>query len=134
MIDVSAANASKPAGLAYAPSSVNPLERNVYITERGVDNDSDPKENDGKIYEMTLSPISTDNMPPTVDAGPDQPITLPDDASLDGTVSDDGLPNPPMTVTTTWSQISGPGRSPVRMPVLWIRQQASPRLERTCCA
>jgi PKD repeat protein len=44
-----------------------------------------------------------------VGAGPDQTITLPDDATLDGTVSDDGLPNPPGAVTTTWSKISGPG-------------------------
>jgi len=30
-------------------------------------------------------------------------------ASLDGTVTDDGMPNPPGAVTTTWSQVSGPG-------------------------
>ncbi len=29
--------------------------------------------------------------------------------SLDGTVTDDGLPNPPSSVTTTWTQQSGPG-------------------------
>ncbi len=49
------------------------------------------------------------NTPPVVSAGPDQTITLPSNASLDGTVSDDGLPNPPGTVTTTWSKVSGPG-------------------------
>jgi len=49
------------------------------------------------------------NQPPVVDAGPDQTIYLPDDASLDGTVTDDGLPDPPATVTTTWSKQSGPG-------------------------
>jgi hypothetical protein len=48
-------------------------------------------------------------MPPTVDAGPNQTIVLPSDATLDGTVTDDGLPNPPATVTTTWSKQSGPG-------------------------
>jgi len=42
MIDISAANARKPAGLAYAPGSINPSEMNIYITERGVDNGSDP--------------------------------------------------------------------------------------------
>ncbi|MFB3110557.1 MAG: PKD domain-containing protein, partial [Gemmatimonadales bacterium] len=78
-------------------------------TERGVDNNSDPKENDGKIYEMTLSPISTGNTPPVVSAGPDQNVTLPGDATLGRTVSDDGLPNPPAMVTTIWSRISGPG-------------------------
>ena len=50
------------------------------------------------------------NQPPTVDAGTDQTITLPTDTvTLDGTVTDDGLPDPPATVTTTWSKESGPG-------------------------
>ena len=49
------------------------------------------------------------NQAPTVSAGTDQTITLPSSASLDGTATDDGLPNPPGTVTTTWSKVSGPG-------------------------
>ena len=49
------------------------------------------------------------NQAPTVDAGPDQSITLPALANLDGTVTDDGLPDPPGTVTVTWSKISGLG-------------------------
>jgi hypothetical protein len=44
-----------------------------------------------------------------VSAGPDQSITLPATASLDGTVTDDNLPNPPGTTTTTWTKVSGPG-------------------------
>ena len=53
--------------------------------------------------------VIAQNLPPVVNAGPDQTITLPATASLSGTVSDDGLPNPPATVTTTWSKVSGPG-------------------------
>lgn len=49
------------------------------------------------------------NIAPTVDAGPDQAITRPTAASLDGTVGDDGLPASPGTVTTTWSKVGGPG-------------------------
>jgi hypothetical protein len=49
------------------------------------------------------------NQPPVVNAGPDQTIYLPSDATLDGTVTDDGLPDPPATVTTTWNKTSGPG-------------------------
>ena len=56
-----------------------------------------------------FDPYSVVSDPPTVDAGPDQTITLPSAVSLDGTVSDDGLPNPPAAVTTTWSKVSGPG-------------------------
>lgn len=57
-INISAAGARKPAGLAVAPSSVNPGELSIYIAARGVDNDSNPDENDGKLYEMALG-IST---------------------------------------------------------------------------
>jgi hypothetical protein len=47
------------------------------------------------------------NQIPLVDAGPD--LTTRQTATLNGTVSDDGLPNPPGTLTTTWSKVSGPG-------------------------
>jgi hypothetical protein len=109
IIDISAAPAVMPGGLAYAPSSVNPSEMNLFITDRGVDNNDDPNENDGKVYEMSLPYVTPGNMPPTVSAGSDQTITVPDDAVLDGTVLDDGLPEPPGQVITTWSQLSGPG-------------------------
>ena len=49
------------------------------------------------------------NKAPVVNAGPDQTITLPATASLVGTATDDGLPNPPAKVTTTWSKVSGTG-------------------------
>ncbi len=48
------------------------------------------------------------NMAPIVNAGPDQTITLPNTAALGGTASDDGLPAGG-TLTTFWSQLSGPG-------------------------
>jgi PKD repeat protein len=47
------------------------------------------------------------NAAPSVSAGPDRMVSLGQAASLDGTVSDDGLPNG--TLTTTWSKVSGPG-------------------------
>lgn len=49
------------------------------------------------------------NAPPVVNAGSNQTITLPATASLSGTATDDGLPNPPATLTLTWSRFSGPG-------------------------
>jgi hypothetical protein len=49
------------------------------------------------------------NQPPNVNAGPDDTVSLPAiDVALDGTVTDDGLPDPPATLTTVWSQTSGP--------------------------
>jgi len=49
------------------------------------------------------------NQAPTVNAGADQSITFPGPATLNGTASDDGLPSPPSVLTTSWSQIGGPG-------------------------
>ncbi|MGE3957097.1 MAG: Ig-like domain-containing protein [Vicinamibacterales bacterium] len=48
------------------------------------------------------------NQPPTVNAGASQTVTLPAAATLDGAVSDDGLPQG-ATVTQQWTQQSGPG-------------------------
>ena len=58
---------------------------------------------------ITVSPVGTVNVPPVVNAGANQTITLPAAATLAGTASDDGLPNPPGLLTTTWSLVSGPG-------------------------
>jgi hypothetical protein len=71
-------------------------------------------DDDSNIYydELTIplgSTTGTSNVAPLVDAGPDQTITLPAAASLDGTVIDDGLPQPPGAVLTSWSKVSGPG-------------------------
>jgi uncharacterized protein YjiK len=109
-IDVSAANAFAPAGLAYAPASDGSAAKHYYIVDRAVDNNDNPNIIDGKMFELT-APVSgtPGNMPPMANAGPDQTISLPANALLDGTVSDDGLPNPPGILTTTWSQVSGPG-------------------------
>ncbi|HSF61103.1 MAG TPA: cadherin domain-containing protein, partial [Gaiellaceae bacterium] len=109
-ISVSASNGFKPAGLAYAPASNGSGAQRFYIVDRGVDNNNDPNESDGKLYELTApQPSQPTNTPPVVGAGPDQSATLPASATLDGTVSDDGKPIPPGALTTAWSQIGGPG-------------------------
>lgn len=56
---------------------------------------------------VSLSSTSGGNFGPLVNAGPDASAVT--STTLAGTVSDDGLPNPPAALTTTWSQISGPG-------------------------
>ena len=48
------------------------------------------------------------NHAPVVDAGPDQTVNLPNVATLNGAVTDDGLPSGG-TLTSTWSKVSGPG-------------------------
>ena len=51
----------------------------------------------------------SENKAPAVDAGPDQDINLTAFARLAGSVSDDGLPDPPGQVTVSWSVKTGPG-------------------------
>ncbi len=114
-IDINPIGARKAAGIAVAPGSQNSSQRNYYVVDRGVDNNSDPSENDGKMYEISapLPPIGgTTNQPPAVNAGPDQTITMPATppatAQLDGTVTDTTIPSGG-TLTSTWSTVSGPG-------------------------
>jgi hypothetical protein len=66
VIDISFLNAKNPSGLAYGPSSVNPAQKSLYIAARGNDNGSDPNENDGKVYEISLGQsASTPTRTPT---------------------------------------------------------------------
>jgi hypothetical protein len=58
VIDISSLNARNPGGLVYAPTSINPSERSLYIVVRGVDNNSDPNENDGIVYEIALGSLT----------------------------------------------------------------------------
>ncbi len=117
MIDISSANAIKPAGLALGPwsgvnSDPNPGVLNLYIVDRGVDNsagpDYDPFENDGKLYEFSIP----EGSPVSASAGPDQTIvfsascggsSMAPCATLIGTVT-------PSQAAITWSVVSGPGQ------------------------
>jgi len=60
----------------------------------------------GALTQLAESPT---NSAPIVSAGHDQTITLPAGATLDGTVTDDGRPDPPATLATAWSQVAGSG-------------------------
>ncbi|MGH3384862.1 MAG: PKD domain-containing protein [Nocardioidaceae bacterium] len=104
-IDISAANSLKAAGIAIAPASDGSGARHYYIVDRGLDNNSHPGENDGKMYEMSANLPAVGNRPPHVDAGLDQMIDLPDTANLVGSAVDAESP----TLTYAWSKVSGPG-------------------------
>ncbi len=58
--------------------------------------------------DVVVSVTEASNSAPTVNAGADQSITLPQSATLAGSVGDDGLPAG-VTVSSTWSKASGPG-------------------------
>ncbi len=64
---------------------------------------------DEQDFTITVAEAPPANAAPEVDARADRTITLPTNSvALDGTVTDDGLPDPPQ-LTLTWSQDSGPG-------------------------
>jgi uncharacterized protein YjiK len=63
-IDISPAQPDKPAGLEYAPGSANSSTKMLYLVDRGVDNNDNPNENDGKLYEFSL-PLFSGNVLPT---------------------------------------------------------------------
>lgn len=54
VIDGSALNIRSAAGVAFGPRSSDPSLDSLYIADRGVDNQTDPQENDGKIYEIAF--------------------------------------------------------------------------------
>ncbi len=66
-IDVEAADAKKEAGIVLAPASNGSAAWNMYIVARGTDNDSNPNENDGRLYEMSVDFGSAGSAPVAVD-------------------------------------------------------------------
>ena len=52
--DLSFTEIMKPSGVGIGPGSQDPEKYSIYVTDRGVDNNDDPNENDGKIYEFML--------------------------------------------------------------------------------
>src|SRR6266446_59656 len=53
--------------------------------------------------------VITVNQAPVVNAGPAQAIKLSDAATLNGSATDDGFPNPPGALTYNWTMVTGPG-------------------------
>ncbi|HEX6810455.1 MAG TPA: hypothetical protein VF384_02425 [Planctomycetota bacterium] len=102
----------KPAGLVFAPRSSGTGD-SLYLVDRGVDNDSDPNENDGMLFEYGVPGSTPGNQPPIANAGPDVTTVITQPAHLAGIASDDGLPGP---LTIQWSRLSGPGSATFATP------------------
>jgi len=90
---------------AWSTQSLSVTARYVRVEVFGNPATRDTEARELEIYGTPAQPA---NRPPTVNAGPDQTITLPASANLNGTASDDGMPAG-STMTTTWSKVSGPG-------------------------
>ncbi|MGZ5434985.1 MAG: CBM96 family carbohydrate-binding protein [Pyrinomonadaceae bacterium] len=85
----------------YTFTWTNPVSGALSLTAVATDNQG---------ITATSAPVNIQvNAAPVVNAGPNRSVTLPAMASLYGSVSDDGLPNPPGTMTLTWTKTSGPG-------------------------
>lgn len=80
----------------------------VYVLRLTSSDGSLSSSDDVTITITEATPPPPTNAAPTVSAGADQSVTMPNSANLDGTVSDDGLPSG-STVTQAWSQVSGTG-------------------------
>ena len=114
-IDLSVVNPRHAEDVVLAPSLATPGQMNMYLVARGVDNNTDPNENDGKLHEISVTLPSMGNAAPVADAGPNQAVTMPNSVTLAGTVSDDGLPEG-APLTSMWSQVSGPGTATFTAP------------------
>jgi len=98
-------------GLTFAPTSDlldEPNNLALYIADGGLDNFPD-----GGVYEVSLSGSQlTQNTAPLVNAGGSKEFLLsnfPGNVNLNAGVADDGLPDSQAILTTSWSQVSGPG-------------------------
>jgi len=58
-INISAANAVSPAGVGYGTGSAGPGSKSLYLSDRGIDNNQNSKENDGMVYEFALAAASS---------------------------------------------------------------------------
>ncbi len=109
-IDVTNSGIKKCSDLTLAPPTDGTGSMHLFLVDRGtIDNDSDPTENDGSMFEVAYPGAPQSNFGPTANAGPDVNVQMPDAATLSGSVADDGHPSPPGTLTAAWSTVSGPG-------------------------
>ncbi|MFP5372660.1 MAG: PKD domain-containing protein, partial [Actinomycetes bacterium] len=101
------------AGITLAPPSSGAGGQNIYVVDRGIDNDTDQAAfNDGRLYEVAVPGLTAPDAAPTVNAGPDNSVNLPDAVALAGSVTDDGAVAP----TAAWSSVSGPGTASFANP------------------
>jgi PKD repeat protein len=106
-INIAASNQVFAAGITVAPATNDPNRWDLYIVDRGVDNDTNASENDGKLYEMSVNLPPIPNLAPVVSVGPDQPTHVGEPLTLQAVVRDDGLPT--SSTTVDWQTVSGPG-------------------------
>jgi hypothetical protein len=79
--------------VAWAPSSANPLVKSIYICSRGIDNNSNRLENDGKVWEISIPSLAT--------ATPSNTPTVTNTATITNTPTKTSTPTATATPTKT---------------------------------
>src|SRR3989344_755550 len=103
----------------FGPDSTNPSQ---CIKGSGRFSQYDGANADGGQYKSSFvaamwdayansTPVTPTNLAPTVSAGSDKSVALPQSVSLQGTATDDNLPLN-STLSVSWSKVSGPPSSP----------------------
>jgi hypothetical protein len=94
--------------VTYAPSSQNSGLKNMYISARGVDNNANPNENDGKVWEINISGAGTPTSTTTTTSTSTSTSTSTPIATF--TPTSTATPGPSATSTNT------PTRTPTATP------------------
>jgi regulation of enolase protein 1 (concanavalin A-like superfamily) len=101
---------SGPGTVSFADASatnttVSFSNSGVYTLRLTAD-DGAASSSDDVVVTVNQAPVVN---PGFTNAGPALAIALSDPANLDGSATDDGLPNPPGTLTYNWTSVNGPG-------------------------
>jgi hypothetical protein len=111
VFDISSLNAQSPAGVGCGPGSNDPAVTNIYIAARGVDNNSDRNENDGKVYEVSVD----DTAPVTNTPTPTQTDTPTPTSTSSQVTQLTQTPTPTQTPTQNPSQ----GTTAIYLPLIY---------------
>ena len=88
------------ADVVVAPGSMRPERANVWLVDRGVDNDIDSTENDGRIHELSID--SSGNTAPVVDTVRIDQTTPRTNDVLTSTITAHDADNNPLVYRYTW--------------------------------
>ena len=112
-INISSFNPNMAAGLGYGPASDGSDQMHYYLVERGVDNNENANENDGKLYEITF-PASGNTPTPSVTSFPTPTSTITPTPSATqtptptSTLKPSNTPTPTHTLTFTATNSATP--------------------------
>lgn len=122
MLAIEVPGASSLAGIVVAPGSRNPAVTSYYVVDRGVDNNYDPNENDGRLYEFTLeaneptsTPLPTRTPPPPTNTPTSTATQLPPGSDTP-TPTHTPTNVPTATLVSTGGETPMPTNTPTREP------------------